>query len=129
MQEKRQHSTHAALTERLSDIHKMVIVHPDEVAGSAVPGDRFGITLVYRLVRLPEGWFEVAEVLQIMKQRPDDLVGIAKVKLVAFCLAQRYRHDTVAYATGGFGERRLRDLARDPRPANPRPTAPTQHWP
>src|SRR5437773_12254641 len=94
----------------------MVIVHPAEVAGSAVPGDRFGITLVYRLVRLPEGWLEVAEVLQIMKQRPDDLVGIAKVKLVAFCFAQRYRQDTVAYATGGFGERRVRDLACDPRP-------------
>src|SRR5204862_5420821 len=87
------------------------------------------ITLVYCIERLPEGCLEVSEVLQIMKQRPDDLVGIAKLKLAALCLAQRYRHDTVAYATGGFGERRLRDLARDPRPANPRPTAPTQHWP
>src|SRR5947208_16186426 len=107
----------------------MVIVHPDEVAGSAVPGDRFGITLVYRLVRLPEGWLEVAEVLQIKKQRPDDVVGIDNVKLVAFYLAQRYPHDTVPYATDVYGERRVRDVALDPMPVTPRPPAPTPHGP
>src|SRR6266487_4210527 len=105
----------------------MVIVYPDEVARLAVARDRLRVALVHCLVGLPEGRLEVAEALQVMKQRPDDLVGITVVKLVAFCFAQCHWHHLVACVARGFGERRVRDLARDSGPTNPCSAAAAQH--
>ena len=65
----------------------MVIMHPDEVAKLAVSRNRVGVTLVHCFVRFPEGRLEVAEVLEVVKERPDDLIGITVIKLVALCLA------------------------------------------
>src|SRR5947207_2582813 len=106
----------------------MVIVHPDEVARLAVSRNCLGVTLVHCFVGLPVGGLEVAKVLQVVKQRPDYFVGIAVVKLIALCLAQRHRHYLVASVAGGFGERRVRDLAAASGPTNPRPPASAQHW-
>src|SRR6266496_2309342 len=107
----------------------MVIVHPDEVARLAVARDRLGVALVHCLVGFPEGRLEVAEALQVMKQRPDDLVGIAVIKLVAFCFAQCHWHHLVACVARGFGGRSVRDLTCDPGPTDPRAAASTQHRP
>src|SRR4029077_3473664 len=71
--------------------------------------------------------FEVAKILQIMKQRPDHLVGIAVVEFVALGFTQGHWHDIVTGVAGGFGQRSLWNFASDSRPANPRATAVAQH--
>src|SRR5581483_8290879 len=65
---------YASLAQRLSYIHQVIIMHPDEIAPMAVSCDDFCVTPVHRLVGLPESRLEIAEALQIMKQRPNDLV-------------------------------------------------------
>ena len=65
----------------------MVIVYPDEVARLAVSRNRLGVTLIHCFVGFPEGRLKVTKVLQVVKQRPDDLIGIAVVKLVALRLS------------------------------------------
>ena len=127
MQEECQRRMYPALAQRLSDIHQVVIVHPDEIFGLAMSRNRLGVALVYRLVSFPEGRLEVAEVLQVVKQRPDDFIGIAVVKLIVFCFAQCHRHYFVACVARGFGERRVRDVACDSRPTDPCPAASAQH--
>src|SRR5204863_10122474 len=85
-QEKRARRMDAALAQRLSDIHQVVIEHPHEVPWLAMSRNRIGITLVYRLVSRPKRRLEVTEALQVVKERPDDLIGIAVVKFVTLCL-------------------------------------------
>ena len=63
-----------------------------------------------------------------MKQRPDDFVGIAVVKLVTLRLTQRHWYDLVTGVARGVGERRLRDITRHADPADPRPRAFAQYW-
>ena len=63
VQEKRQRGMDVALAQRLSDIHQVIIVHPDEVPGLAMSRNRLCVTLVHRLVSLPKRRLEVTEVL------------------------------------------------------------------
>ena len=105
----------------------MVIVHPDEVTRLAVSRNRLGVTLVHCFVGVPKGRLEVAEALQVMKQRPDDLIGITVIKLVALCLAQAHRDDGVTDIARRLLERRPRNLTRDSRPPDPRSTTLTQN--
>ena len=63
VQEERQRRAYAALAQRLSNIHQVIIVHPDEIVALAVLRDGLGVTLIDRLVSLPKGRLEVAEVL------------------------------------------------------------------
>src|SRR6266481_8277220 len=39
MQEKRQRSMHVAFTQRLRDVHQVIIVHPDKIIRLRAPGD------------------------------------------------------------------------------------------
>src|SRR5262245_47692097 len=105
----------------------MIIVHPDEGVSLRAVSDGIRKTLVYCFVRLPICRFEVAKVLQIMKQRPDHLVGITVVKFVALGPAKSNRHYFVTGVTCRFGERTLRDFARNSGPSNPDTTAFPQH--
>src|SRR5438034_10987853 len=89
--------------------------------------DSFGVTFVDLPVGLPVPRLEIAEVLQIVKQRPDDLIGIAVVKFVALSFAKSDRHHLVTSVACGFGERLLWNFAGNSRPADPRATAFAQH--
>src|SRR6266550_9162917 len=89
--------------------------------------DSFGVTFVDLSVGLPVPRLEIAEVLQIVKQRPDDLVGIAVVKFVALSFAKSDRYHLVTGVTCGFGKRPLGDFACTSWPANPYATAFAQH--
>ena len=100
---------------------------PDEIVALGTADDRIRIPFVYLLVSLPIRRVEIAEILQIVKQRPDHLVGEAVVKFGALSLTQGHRHDVVTGVAGGFGQRLVRDFARGSRPTNPRPTALAQH--
>ena len=131
VQEKRQRRKllrHTSLPQRLGDVHQVVIVHPDEIVGLRGVEDRIRVALVNFPVSLPVCRFEIAEALQIMKERPDHLIRIAVVKFVAFCLAQAHWHDLVTGVARGFGQRLLvRDFARNSRPADPGAAAFAQH--
>jgi hypothetical protein len=127
VQEKRKRRTDAALAQRLSHIHQVVIVDPDEVVRLAVSYDRLRVTLVDHLVCLPVGRLEVAKVLQVMKQRPDYFVGVAVVKLVALGFAQTHRHSRVAGIAGGLFEWSGGNFSRNSWPADPSPAALAQH--
>ena len=100
---------------------------PDEIVGLRTAGDGICVTLVNLFVSLPVCRLEVAEILQIVKQRPDHLVGIAVVKFVPFGFTQGYRHNLVTGVAGGFGQRSLWNFARNSRPTNPHATALAQH--
>ena len=89
----------------LGNVHQVIIVHPDEIVGLRTADDGIRVTVVNLLVSLPVCRLEVAEILQIVKQRPDHLVGIAVVKFVALSLTQGHRHDIVTGVAGGFGQR------------------------
>src|SRR5215468_9039036 len=101
----------------------MIIVDPDEIVALGAADDRVRIPFVYLLVSLPIRRVEIAEILQIVKQRPDHLVGIPVVKFVSLGFAQGHRYDIVTGVAGGLGQRLVRDFAGGPRPTNPRPTA------
>src|SRR5438552_85157 len=105
----------------------MIIVHPDEITWLAIACDGLGVAFVDRLVSLPERRLEVTEVLQVMKQRPDDLVGVAVIKFVAFGFTQTHRHNLVAGVSRGFDERLLWDFTCNSRPADPGSAALAQH--
>ena len=100
---------------------------PDEIVRSRVANDRVRVPFVHLLVSLPIRRLEIAKILQVMKQRPDHLVGIAVVEFVALGFAEGHRHDIVTGVAGGFGQRSLWNFARDSRPTNPRATALAQH--
>src|SRR5215469_3282159 len=102
-------------------------MYPDEVTRPAVPRNSFSVAFVNCLVGLPEGGLEIAEVLQVVKQRPDDFIGVTVVKFVALCLAQCHRYYFVSYTERRFAKGRCRDFACDAGPANPDPTALAQH--
>src|SRR6188472_1939870 len=102
-------------------------MNPDEILRSRVADDCVRIPFVYLVVSLPIRRFEIAKILQVMKQRPDHLVGIAVVKFVALGLTQGDRHDIVTGVASGFGQWLVRDFTRDSWPANPRATALPQH--
>src|SRR5215470_3655350 len=97
----------------------MVVVHPDEVVSLRAVSYGVGITLVYCLVSLPVCGLEVAKILQIVEQRPDHLVGITVIKLVAFGFAKSDRHDFVARVTCGVSQRASWKFSRNSRPADP----------
>ena len=97
----------ASLAQCLGDVHQVIIVHPDEIVGLRTAGDGICVTLVNLFVSLPVCWLEVAEILQIVKQRPDHFVGIAVVKFVALGFTQGYRHNLVTGVARGFGQRLL----------------------
>src|ERR1043166_4676144 len=105
----------------------MIIVHPGEVVSLRAVSDGIRKTLVYCFVRLPVCRLEVAKVLQIMKQRPNHLVGIAVVEFIALGLAKANLHYFVTGVAGGFGQRPLWNFAGNSRPPNPSSTALTQH--
>ncbi len=96
------------------DVHQVIIVDPDEIVGLGTAGDGIRVTFVNLFVSLPVRRLEIAEVLQIVKQRPDHLVGIAVVKFVALGFAQGHRHDIVTGVAGGFGQRSLGFCRRFP---------------
>ena len=130
VQEKRQSrkfSGDALLAQCLRDVHQVIIVHPDEIVGLRTPGDGIRVAVVNFFVSLPVRRLEVTEVLQVMKQRPDHLIGIAVVEFVALRLTQGHRHDIITGVAGGFGQRSLWNFARCSRPTNPRATALAQH--
>ena len=95
----------AAFAQCLRNVHQVIIVDPDEIVGLRAADDRIRIPFVYLLVSLPIRRLEIAEILQVVKQRPDHLVGIAVVKFVALSLTQGHRHDIVTGVAGGFGQR------------------------
>src|SRR6266481_910741 len=70
----------------------MIVVYPDEIVGLRTAADGFRVAIVNLFVSLPVCRIEVAEILQIVKQRPDHLVGITVVKFVPFGFTQGYRH-------------------------------------
>src|SRR6266581_4939247 len=102
-------------------------MHPDKIIWLRTAGDGICVTLVNLFVSLPVCWLEVAEILQIVKKRPDHLVGIAVVKFVPFGFTQGYRHNLVTGVASGFGQRSLWNFARNSRPTNPHATALAQH--
>src|SRR5947208_16221121 len=89
VQEKRQSQKflgEAPLAQCLGDVHKLVVMHPDEIIRLRAAADGIGVTLVNFLVGLPICRLKVAEILQIVKKRPDHFVGIDVVKFVALGL-------------------------------------------
>src|SRR5881296_1999786 len=102
-------------------------MYPDEIIRLSATADGIRVAVVNLFVSLPVCWLEVAEILQIVKKRPDHFVGIAVVKFVPFGFTQGYRHNLVADIARGLGQRFLWDFARDSRPADPGSTAFTQH--
>src|SRR5438874_2267166 len=102
-------------------------MHSDKIMRLRTAGDGICVTLVNFVVSLPVCWLEVAEILQIVKKRPDHLIGITVVKFVPFGFTQGYRHNLVAGIARGLGQRFLWDFARDSRPADPRSASFTQH--
>src|SRR5207237_10916810 len=115
------------LAQCLRDVHQMIVVHPDEIVGLRTAGDGLCVTFVNLFVSWPVCWLEVAEILQIVKKRPDHLVGITVVKFVPFGFTQSYRHNLVTGIARGLGQRFLWDFARDSRPAYPGSASFTQH--
>ena len=71
----------ASFAQCLGNVHQVIIVDPDEIVGLGTAGDRIRITFVYLLVSLPICRLEIAEILQIVKQRPDHLVGDSRNKI------------------------------------------------
>src|SRR5947208_15693986 len=83
MEEKRQSGKflrYTALAQCLGDVHQVIVVYPNEVVRLRTASDGIGETIVDRFVGLPVSRLEIAKVLQIVKQRPDHLVGIAVIK-------------------------------------------------
>src|SRR5207244_10074096 len=68
--------SYAALAQCLARVHEVIIVHPDEVLALRAVSDGIGITVIHCFVGFPKRRLEAAEILQVMKQRPDYLVGI-----------------------------------------------------
>src|SRR4029450_2014026 len=106
----------------------MIIVDPDEIVRLRVADDCIRIACVHLFISLPVCRLEIAEILQIVKQRPDHLVGIAVVEFVALGFTQRHRHDVITGVMGRFGQRPLWNFARDSRPTNPCATTLAQNW-
>src|SRR6516164_7439219 len=102
-------------------------MHPDKIIRLRTPSDGICVTLVNLFVSLPVCWLEVADILQIVKEGPDHLVGITVVKFVPFGFTQGYRHNLVTGIARGLGQRFLWDFARDSRPADPSSAAFAQH--
>src|SRR5260370_7375698 len=94
-------------------------MHPDKIIRLRTAGDGICVTLVNLFVSLPVCWLEVAEILQIVKKRPDHLVGIAVVKFVPFGFTQGYRHNLVTRVPGAFLHRSLSNFSPDSLPTNP----------
>src|SRR5436190_7423007 len=103
-------------------------MYPDEIIRLSATADGIRVAVVNLFVSLPVCRLKLAEILQIVKQRPDHFVGIAVVKFVPFGFTQGYRHNLVADIARGLGQRFLWDFARDSRPADPGSTAFAQHW-
>ena len=130
VQEKRQSrkvSGDASLPQCLGDVHQVIIVHPDKIVGVGAPNNGIRVAVVDFLVSLPVCRLEVAEILQVMKQRPDHFVGIAVVKLIALGFTQSHRDNLVTGVAPGFGKRFLWDFTRNSRPADPGSAALAQH--
>ena len=102
-------------------------MYPNEIVRSRIADDRVRIPFVHLLISLPICRVEITKILQIVKERPDHLVGITVVEFVPLGFAQGNRHHVVTGVASGFGQRLVRDFTGNSGPTNPRPTALAQH--
>src|SRR5262249_43255527 len=100
---------------------------PDEIVRSRAADDRIRVTFIHLLISLPICRLEIAKILQVVKQRPDHLVGIAVVEFVALGFGQCHGHDLITGVVSRFNERSWWNCASDSGPADPRSTSLAQH--
>src|SRR5689334_2655716 len=105
----------------------MIVVDPDEIVWSRIADDLVSKPFVYLFISVPVFWLEITKILQIVKQRPDHLVGITVVELIPLSLTEGHRHDVVTGIAGGFGQRLFRDFARNTGPTDPCAATLAQH--
>src|SRR5206468_8329468 len=102
-------------------------MYPDEIIRLSATADGIRVAVVNLFVSLPVCRLKLAEILQIVKKRPDHFVGIAVVKFVPFIFTQGYRHNLVTGIARRFGERFSWDFTCNSRPADPGSAALAQH--
>src|SRR5438094_1145001 len=103
-------------------------MNPDEVVRLRGAGDGFRVSHVHLFISLPICRLEIAKILQIVKKRPNHLVGVSVIKFVALAFTQTHRHNLIAGVARGLGKRSLWNFARNPRPADPSSATLAQHW-
>ena len=101
----------------------MVIVDPHQTPGFAIPGGGLGELAVDLQISLPIPGIEVAQGVQIVKHRPDDLVGEAIVKLLFLPCRKLHGMQVVAGIPTGPGQN-LFHLVLVARAGNTRPADP-----
>ena len=78
----------ATAAQDLAYLHELVIVDPDQVRGLRGPFDSIGELTIHLLVKVPITGIEVAARLQIVEERPHNLIGEAFVEVALLLLGQ-----------------------------------------
>src|ERR1700758_4775423 len=88
MQKEREPRIGASAAQSLAYLHELVVMDPDQVAGTRRPLYRIRELAIDSFVEIPIPGIEVAARLQIVEQRPNNLVREAFVEVALLLLRQ-----------------------------------------
>src|SRR5438552_18177030 len=80
-------------------------MYPDEIIRLSATADGIRVAVVNLFVSLPVCRLKLAEILQVVKKRPDYFVEMAVVKSDPFIFTQGYRHNLVTGIACRYSER------------------------
>ena len=130
MQEKPDPRPHTSGAQLRADVHEVVVVHPHEILAGALLCDGLCILRVDLAIRPPVEGIEVAQRLQVMEQRPDNLVGKTQVKVGDLLLAQPHGLQQIAGGAAGAlgGHLHFGVCLVGACPSDPHAASIAQHW-
>lgn len=96
MEEKRGTSGGVLLAQETGDLHQMVVVDPEQRIFAGLGGHDGRELAIDREIASPVGRVKIAARLQVVEQRPDDLVGEAQIEARALFRGKKHGFETVA---------------------------------
>ena len=112
MQEKSHAGAHSRFPQGRRRQHEVVVVDPDKVVFLRGFRDHLGELAIHLLIGLPVLGIEIATRRHVVKQRPDDFIGEAGIKLCDIFFGERDRPQSVGAAMRGPDQQRFDGFVR-----------------
>ncbi|MNC84566.1 hypothetical protein D3C83_01220 [compost metagenome] len=129
VQEEPRAGSRAEAAQFRSNVHQVIIMHPDEIPRRARFVHCPRELAIHLTVGAPVRGIKVAQQLHIVKQRPDDLVRKTLVEIAHLFRGERHALQCISRVLAESGERsaQIRRVVHRPRPADPHAAAMPQH--